>query len=115
VYAYRWEIETLFSCLKGRGFNFEDTHMIDLQRVKKLMALLAIAFCWAHKTGEWYHEQKPIKIKTHSRPAVSLFRYGLDYIVDILMNLFYKQHLFSACLDKIKPPQPDYTLHGAGV
>ncbi|HAT9145537.1 TPA: IS4 family transposase, partial [Legionella pneumophila subsp. pneumophila] len=26
-YALRWEIETLFSCLKGRGFNFEDTHM----------------------------------------------------------------------------------------
>lgn len=115
IYAQRWEVETLFSCLKGRGFNFEDTHMIDLQRVKKLMALLAIAFCWAHKTGEWYHEQKPIKIKTHNRPAVSLFRYGLDYIVDILMNLFYKQHLFSACLDKIKPPQPDYALHGTGV
>lgn len=115
TYAYRWEIETLFSCLKGRGFNFEDTHMTDRQRVKKLMALLAIAFCWAHKTGEWYHEQKPIKIKTHSRPTVSLFRYGLDYIVDILMNLFYKQHLFSACLDKIKPPQPDYALHEAEV
>ena len=45
TYAYRWEIETFFSCLKERGFNFEDTHMIDLQRVKKLMALLAIAFC----------------------------------------------------------------------
>lgn len=24
LYAKRWEIETLFSCLKGRGFNFED-------------------------------------------------------------------------------------------
>lgn len=36
TYAYRWEIETLFSCLKGRGFNFEDTHMIDLQRIKKV-------------------------------------------------------------------------------
>jgi hypothetical protein len=114
-YSYRWEIETLFSCLKGRGFNFEDTHMTELQRVKKLMTLLAIAFCWAHKTGEWYHEVKPIKIKTHRRPAISLFRYGLDYIVDILMNLFYKKHLFSECLDKIKPPHLDYALHGAGA
>lgn len=115
TYAYRWEIETLFSCLKGRGFNFEDTHMIDLQRVKKLMALLAIAFCWAHKTGEWRHEQKPIKIKTHRRPSVSLFRYGLDYIVDILMNMFYKQDLFSGCLDRIKPPQHANALHGADI
>ena len=24
-YALRWEIETLFSCLKGRGFNLENT------------------------------------------------------------------------------------------
>lgn len=114
-YAYRWEIETLFSCLKGRGFNFEDTHMTDLERLKKLMALLAIAFCWAHKTGEWCHEVKPIKIKAHRRPAVSLFRYGLDYIVDILMNLFYKKHLFSKCLDKIKPPELDYALHGTVI
>lgn len=114
-YAYRWEIETLFSCLKGRGFNFEDTHMTELERLKKLMALLAIAFCWAHKTGEWCHELKPIKIKTHRRPAVSLFRYGLDYIVDILMNLFYKKHLFSECLDKIKQPEFDYPLHGVGM
>jgi hypothetical protein len=115
IYAYRWEIETLFSCLKGRGFNFEDTHMVDLQRVKKLMALLAIAFCWAHKTGEWRHEVKPIRIKTHRRPAISLFRYGLDYIVDILMNLFYKKHLFFACIDKIKPSQIDFTLYGTGA
>jgi hypothetical protein len=26
AYAKRWEIETLFSCLKGRGLNLEDTH-----------------------------------------------------------------------------------------
>ncbi len=48
-----------------------------------LMALLAIAFFWAHKTGEWFHEAKPIKMKTHHRPAVSIFRYSLDYINDI--------------------------------
>lgn len=114
-YSYRWQIETLFSCLKGRGFNFEDTHMTELQKIKKLMALLTIAFCWAHKTGEWRHEMKPIKIKTHRRPAVSLFRYGLDYIVDILMNLFYKKQLFSECIDKIKPPKADYILHEVGM
>ena len=26
-YALRWEIETLFSCLKGRGFNLENTRL----------------------------------------------------------------------------------------
>ena len=103
TYALRWEIETLFSCLKGRGFNFEDTHVINQERIKKLLALLAIAFCWAHKTGEWRHEQKKIKMKTHGRPEVSIFRYGLDYINDILTNFFFKFDKFKACLDVIRP------------
>ncbi len=114
-YSWRWEIETLFSCLKGRGFNFEDTHMIKLDRVNKLMALLAIAFCWCHKMGEWRHEAKPILIKTHRRPAISLFRYGLDFVVDILMNLFYKKALFSECLDKIRLEKQPAMPPGATV
>lgn len=32
IYLKRWGIETLFSCLKGRGFNFEDTHMTRQER-----------------------------------------------------------------------------------
>ena len=43
-YKKRWGIETLFQCLKGRGFNFEDTHMTFPERIDKLIALLAIAF-----------------------------------------------------------------------
>jgi Transposase DDE domain len=76
-YAKRWEIETLFACLKSKGFNFEDTHVTHPERIEKLLALLTIAFCWAYKTGEWRHEKKPITIKKHGRKAVSLFRYGL--------------------------------------
>ena len=86
LYAKRWEIETLFSCLKGRGFNFEDTRLTNQERIEKLLFLLAIAFCWAHKTGEWRHEQKPIKIKKHGRLAISYFRYGLDFLRDILLK-----------------------------
>ena len=29
MYRRRWEIETLFGCLKTRGFRMEDTHMVD--------------------------------------------------------------------------------------
>ncbi|AGQ10258.1 hypothetical protein BJAB0868_02884 [Acinetobacter baumannii BJAB0868] len=57
-YALRWEIETLFSCLKGRGFNLENTRLTDPRRVKKLIAVLAISFCWCYLTGEWQHDQK---------------------------------------------------------
>lgn len=85
-YARRWEIETLFSCLKGRGFNFEDTHMTQQERIEKLLVLLTIAFCWAYKTGEWRHTQKTIKIKKHGRKMTSFFRYGLDLLRDAALN-----------------------------
>jgi IS4 transposase len=52
VYGHRWEIETLFQCLKGRGFHMEETRLTTPSRIKKMMALLAIAFCWSHKVGE---------------------------------------------------------------
>lgn len=84
IYGYRWEIETLFGCLKTRGFNLEDTHMTQLDRLGKLMAVLAVAFCWAHKIGEWKNEVKPIKIKKHGRNAMSLFRYGVNILRRIL-------------------------------
>lgn len=85
-YGMRWEIETLFACLKSKGFNFEATHITKPERIEKLLVLLTIAFCWAHKTGEWKHEHKPIEIKKHGRKAVSYFRYGLDMLRDIVLN-----------------------------
>lgn len=85
-YAKRWEIECLFSCLKSKGFNFEETRMLQLDRIEKLLVLLTVAFCWAYKTGEWRHIQKAIKIKKHGRKAISYFRYGLDILRDIALN-----------------------------
>jgi predicted DNA-binding transcriptional regulator len=67
-------------------------------RIKKLVALLAIAFTWAHRTGEWQNEHKPIKIKKHGRPAVSLFRYGLDFLCDSIVRLAYKTNHFQQAL-----------------
>jgi len=44
-YARRWQIETLFSCLKSRGFNFEDTHVLGRRPIKSLLVVAVIAFC----------------------------------------------------------------------
>jgi hypothetical protein len=86
-YARRWEIETLFSCLKTRGFCLEATHVTDTERLRKLVALLALAFCWAHLAGEWLAHQEPLKIKKHGRLAKSIFRHGFDHLRRILCNL----------------------------
>jgi hypothetical protein len=93
-YSQRWEIETLFGCLKSRGFRFESTHMTNPKRISKLLALLAIAFCWCHITGEWVHSHKPIKIKKHGRKAISISRYGLDQLREILLNISHRMRDF---------------------
>lgn len=86
-YAHRWGIETLFGIFKSRGFNLEDTHLKDSERLSRLFALLAIALCWAHLTGQWLSEHKPITIKKHGRKAKSIFRYGFDFLPRLLLNL----------------------------
>ena len=86
-YAKRWKIETLFKCLKTGGFNFEDTHLTAPERIEKLVAFLAIAFSWAYVMGEWRHTYEPIRVKRHQRPAKSIFRYGLDWLRNILLNI----------------------------
>ena len=86
-YAERWEIETLFSCLKSRGFRLEETHITDPERLKKLVALLALAFCWAHVVGEWLARREPLKLKKHGRLAKGIFRHGFDHLRRILCNL----------------------------
>ncbi|MGJ0429753.1 transposase [Methylobacter sp.] len=66
AYARRWEIETLFGCLKSRGFNFEDIHLVDPERLSKLFGLLALAFAWTYHTGEQLDSQQPILFKKTS-------------------------------------------------
>lgn len=46
-YAKRWEIETLFSCLKSRGFNLEDSHLTDMKKIKKLLVVMPSLFVGA--------------------------------------------------------------------
>ena len=62
-YLQRWQIETMFQALKGRGFNMEETHLKDRDKLSKLLAVLALAFCWSYKTGEYVNEEHPITIK----------------------------------------------------
>ncbi|NIP23505.1 MAG: IS4 family transposase, partial [Phycisphaerae bacterium] len=104
VYRLRWEIETLFGCLKSRGFHFEDTHITDPERIQKLVGVLAIAFAWSHRVGEWRHEHsEPIKVKKHGRLAKSLFRHGLDFIREILFVGKFSMARFRQCLAQLTP------------
>ncbi len=86
-YAKRWDIETLFGCLKKKGFDFECTHVSEPDRLQKLFALMAIAYCWCVFTGEWLNSVKEIKLKKHGRKEISLFLHGLCELREILLNM----------------------------
>ena len=87
LYRDRWQIETMFRGFKSSGFNIEATHLRDIHRVEKLLAIVMIAFTWAYITGVYRSEhQKEIKIMKHGRRAKSFFKYGLEFIVQALMN-----------------------------
>lgn len=101
IYLRRWEIESLFQSLKGRGFRFEETHMTHPDRIAKLVALLAAGFAWAHKVGEWLASKKPImfkKFKDSQRPQYTFFRYGLDYLRDLIFQGKYNGKEWKECL-----------------
>jgi hypothetical protein len=105
-YLRRWEIESLFQGLKGRGFLFEATHITQLDRVAKLVALLAIGFIWAHKIGEWKTLIKPIiwkQFRDQKRPQYSYFRYGLDHVRAIILHIHNRFLDLKQCLSLILP------------
>ena len=99
VYGMRWEIENLFQAFKGRGFNLEDTHLTNTSKISKLIALISIAFVWAHKAGEYKDARiKAIPRKKHGRLQNSYFRYGLDVIVSAIQKMSFSTKDFKLCL-----------------
>jgi hypothetical protein len=94
IYKERWQIETAFRALKTSGFNVEDTHLTDIERIEKLFALVIVAFTWAYLVGVYLHTYiKPIPIKKHGKMAKSLFKHGLTYIASSLLNALFQDDI----------------------
>jgi len=91
IYKDRWQIETAFRALKSSGFNIEDTHLTDLERIEKLFSIVMVAFAWAYIVGVFADKNvKPIRILKHGKRAKSLFKYGLEIIATVLLNPLVK-------------------------
>lgn len=114
-YRRRWGIETLFAALKSRGFDLEATHLTGEKRLEKLLGLLALAFAWSFLVGEWRHQRNPLKTKNHGRREKSLFRYGLDYLRKIMLNLAEQQEEFLICLQALIAPASFCRAHSCGA
>jgi hypothetical protein len=60
IYCRKLVLDKLF---KTRSFCFEDTHLTEGECINKMIALLALAFAWAHLTGAWFAQHPPMPFK----------------------------------------------------
>lgn len=87
TYRMRWQIETCFKSMKSSGFNIEETHLADIERIERLFAIVTIAFLWACLVGISRDRLvRKIRMLKNGRRTVSFFKYGLDYIAECLLN-----------------------------
>lgn len=109
-YRCRWSIETMFGNFKTKGFNLEDTHITDPEKLSTLLAVLALAIALSVKNGVALARLNPIPVKKHGRKAWSLFALGLHGLRKIfacasLNQIFaFLKQLFSPHLP-LKPLQ----------
>lgn len=81
LYARRWTIEQCFQNLKGRGFNLEASHLRCRHKLRKLVALVSLAYACCLRVGTLAEQQlKPIARKNHGYRATSLSRHGLNIL-----------------------------------
>jgi hypothetical protein len=84
VYRRRWTIETVFQAFKSRGFDLESTHVKHLDRLKKLLGLVAMAYAFCLNLGIHYHQKiQTIKIKKNGYKEKSFCRVGIDWLKDL--------------------------------
>jgi hypothetical protein len=102
-YRRRWTIETMFANLKTKGFNMEDTHITDRDKLSTLCAVLALAVALSVKTGVAMARLKPIPIKKHGRRAWSLFALGLHGLRKIFASPITDQII--AFLEQLLSPK----------
>ena len=100
LYKQRWEIETLFGAFKSRGFNLENTHLKDREKIKKLLVPISFSFIFAFMTGKWRNKKRKITMKKHGRPQYSIFRYGLDFLNLLFIIMFGSKNVDSMVVTK---------------
>ena len=68
-YGLRWGIEAMFSDLKTRGFDLEDSQIQRTDRLDRLVLVLSLALYWAVSTGMWdsFENKRPAE-KNLARP-----------------------------------------------
>jgi hypothetical protein len=87
IYRKRWSIEVFFQSIKKRGFDLESSHLQDLSKLKKLFALVCIAYSLCLQTGIEHNEKvQKIRLQKNGYKVHSFFRNGLDILRKALID-----------------------------
>lgn len=83
-YQIRWTIEVCFKHMKSNGFNLEDMNVQGKAKQKLMMAVVVVAYTLSVTEGLKAYDA--VKMKKYSdnkqSKAVSVFRYGLDLLIN---------------------------------
>ena len=91
-----------FFGIKRTWFSFRRYAYDDTRAGWKINGCISYWILLAHKVGEWKATKKAIIIKRHrdsDRPQNSFFRYGFDFIRDLLVNPCNKLAQFKTILN----------------
>ena len=69
-YGLRWGIEAMFSDFKSRGFGLEDSQLQRVDRMERLILVMALALYWAVSTGMWAAENAALPVEKKRPPRV---------------------------------------------
>ena len=104
IYRKRWAIELMFKHCKKNGFNLEDTHLKHLDRIEKLLAVVASAMLLCFKAGEKEEKKKKTAYKkTVAAPEFCTFRRGFDFLRRLLCDS--KKKALKVLVSLIPTPQ----------
>lgn len=99
LYRMRWKIECCFKHLKTNGFNLENQAFTAPHKIELLMSLLVFVYALAIYEGVIIHQTEQVRTKTYKLkdakgnirlvyyPEKSVFRAGLAFIEDIILNI----------------------------
>jgi hypothetical protein len=69
-YGFRWGIEAMFSDFKSRGFGLEDSQLQRVDRMDRLILIMALALYWAVSTGMWAAENAALPVEKKRKARV---------------------------------------------
>ena len=86
LYRKRRGIEYLFADAKTKGFNIEDTQMIDPSKLTTLFIMVSHSMTWSYRCSSQEMGRGSIRKKKHGRFEKSWFRTGLDALRNWILH-----------------------------